>query len=142
MVNVLKKRNTRQLRIITRKRSQVRIKDQYKNVSGIKITPFENITVKMCEKTPNIFFNLLRKAFKSTQNALSMYQKRNTWHFRPIAPKCSQVRIKDQNENISGIQMRPCWKNTVKKSAKNTENAQKSTQKAFKWTQNDYQCTK
>jgi len=46
---------------------------------------------------------VLQKAFKSTQNALSMYKKRNTQNFRTITPICSLVRIKEQYKKVSGI---------------------------------------
>jgi len=51
---------------------------------------------------------VLKKAYKSTQNALSMGNKQNSPDLRIISAKCSHVRIKDDYENIFVLQMRAC----------------------------------
>jgi len=89
----------------------LRSKYPYEKISGIEMNPCEKNPVKMCAKTTKYLpKNVLKRAFKSTQNALSMYKKRNTRHLRTIFPKCSQVKSKDHYENTSGIEMRPCEK--------------------------------
>ena len=63
----------------------------------------------------------LKGAYKSTQNALSIYQKQNTRHLRTILSKLSQLKRKEHYENISGIEMRPCEKKPVKMCAEITK---------------------
>jgi len=74
--------------------------------------------------------NVLERAFKSTQNAVLMYNKRNTRHLRTIIPKFSQVKAKTIVK-ISGIGMRPCEKKQVEMCAKPRNMYLKCTKKGL-----------
>jgi len=70
----------------------------------------------MCAKPPNTSSKFNNKGLEMT----CMYKKRKTRRFRTIAPKCSQVRIKDQFEKITGIKMRPREKKIVEMRVRTT----------------------
>jgi len=102
----------------------------------------EEASQNVCKNHQICTKNVLKKAFKSTPNASSMYKKMKYPALRTIFPKFSQVKSKDHYENISGIEMRPYENKPVKMSAKETNYVKKCTKKDLKSTQNSISMSK
>jgi len=105
-------------------------------------TLWKESSQNVCKNHEIFSKNVLERAWKSTQNALSIYKNRNTRHLRTIIPKVSQVKSKDHYEYIWNWN-ETLWKEASQNVCKNhaicTENVLKGPSNRLKM---HCQCTK